>query len=54
MSDPEHAFVFVDNHDNQRGHGGGGSILVCNFPFKYTCTLLFYDIIKRRGSLEKK
>ena len=34
MSDPEHAFVFVDNHDNQRGHGGGGSILVCNFPFK--------------------
>ena len=21
------ALVFVDNHDNQRGHGGGGSLL---------------------------
>lgn len=21
------ALVFVDNHDNQRGHGGGGNIL---------------------------
>lgn len=21
------AFVFVDNHDNQRGHGGGGSVI---------------------------
>ena len=28
MCDNEHAFVFVDNHDNQRGHGGGGNILV--------------------------
>lgn len=28
MSDYEHAFIFVDNHDNQRGHGGGGNILV--------------------------
>lgn len=28
MSDYDHAFVFVDNHDNQRGHGGGGNILV--------------------------
>jgi hypothetical protein len=28
MSDPEHAFVFTDNHDNQRGHGGGGDFLV--------------------------
>ena len=29
MCDNEHAYVFVDNHDNQRGHGGGGNILVC-------------------------
>lgn len=21
------ALVFVDNHDNQRGHGGGGDLL---------------------------
>jgi alpha-amylase len=24
---PEKAVVFTDNHDNQRGHGGGGSVL---------------------------
>jgi alpha-amylase len=23
----DRAFIFVDNHDNQRGHGGGGSVL---------------------------
>ena len=27
MSDPDRAFVFVDNHDNQRGHGGGGDFI---------------------------
>eukprot|EP00095_Tigriopus_kingsejongensis_P000508 maker-scaffold367_size194084-snap-gene-0.49 protein:Tk00508 transcript:maker-scaffold367_size194084-snap-gene-0.49-mRNA-1 annotation:"hypothetical protein DAPPUDRAFT_64687" len=27
MSDPEYAFVFVDNHDNQRGHGGAGDVV---------------------------
>ncbi len=21
------ALVFIDNHDNQRGHGGGGNLL---------------------------
>ena len=31
MSDYEHAFVFVDNHDNQRGHGGGGQVIVSTF-----------------------
>ena len=25
MTDPDKAFVFVDNHDNQRGHGGAGT-----------------------------
>jgi hypothetical protein len=24
MGLPDRAFVFVDNHDNQRGHGGAG------------------------------
>ncbi|MCL4141012.1 UNVERIFIED_CONTAM: hypothetical protein GTU68_028959, partial [Idotea baltica] len=28
MADPDKAFVFVDNHDNQRGHGGGGKCTV--------------------------
>ena len=27
MSDYDHAAVFIDNHDNQRGHGGGGNLL---------------------------
>jgi alpha-amylase len=33
MADPEHAMVFIDNHDNQRGHGGGGTLLT----HKVTC-----------------
>ena len=36
MSDYEHAFVFVDNHDNQRGHGGGGSIIVRRIKISYS------------------
>ena len=35
MADSAHAFVFVDNHDNQRGHGGGGSILTHKHPKEY-------------------
>lgn len=27
MAKADRAFVFVDNHDNQRGHGGAGSAL---------------------------
>ena len=27
LSDGLHAVVFVDNHDNQRGHGSGGQYL---------------------------
>jgi len=41
MSDPEHAFVFVDNHDNQRGHGGGGSILTHKDPVNYRYAVAF-------------
>lgn len=29
------AIVFVDNHDNQRGHGGGGSVLTHKNPQLY-------------------
>nr|APU94147.1 alpha-amylase [Sinonovacula constricta] len=35
MTDSGHAFVFVDNHDNQRGHGGGGSIMTFKRPREY-------------------
>ena len=27
MGLPDRAFVFVDNHDNQRGHGGAGPFI---------------------------
>ena len=35
MADPEHAMVFLDNHDNQRGHGGAGSMLTHTDPWNY-------------------
>jgi len=35
MADPDHAMVFIDNHDNQRGHGGGGSLLTHEDPWNY-------------------
>jgi len=30
MADGMHAVVFVDNHDNQRGHGGAGGVLTAS------------------------
>ena len=30
MADGMHAVVFVDNHDNQRGHGGGGGVITAS------------------------
>ena len=35
MLKPEDAFIFVDNHDNQRGHGGGGDPLYFAKPKDY-------------------
>lgn len=32
MADGVHAVVFVDNHDNQRGHGGAGGVLTASGP----------------------
>ena len=29
------ALVFIDNHDNQRGHGGGGDLLTFREPKLY-------------------
>ena len=41
MTDSDHAFVFVDNHDNQRGHGGGGSLLTFENPRDYKLAVAF-------------
>ncbi|TRY76789.1 hypothetical protein TCAL_12427 [Tigriopus californicus] len=41
MCDPEHAFVFIDNHDNQRGHGGAGNTLTHKDPYKYKLAVSF-------------
>ena len=38
MADPGDAFVFVDNHDNQRGHGGAGNVVT----FKASTSLYTY------------
>lgn len=40
--DSDDAFVFVDNHDNQRGHGAGGnSILTYKEPKQYKMAIAF-------------
>ena len=35
MARPDRAFVFVDNHDNQRGHGGAGNFTGAQFLFDF-------------------
>ena len=32
------AFVFVDNHDNQRGHGAGGDIILTYKVIELNCS----------------
>eukprot|EP00057_Strongylocentrotus_purpuratus_P029258 XP_011683732.1 PREDICTED: alpha-amylase 2 [Strongylocentrotus purpuratus] len=41
MMSSDHAFVFVDNHDNQRSHGGGGDILTYKDSWPYKKALAF-------------
>ncbi|CAG2253198.1 AMY [Mytilus edulis] len=41
MADSDHAFVFVDNHDNQRGHGGGGNRVTHKTPRDYKIAVAF-------------
>ncbi|CAH1784331.1 unnamed protein product [Owenia fusiformis] len=41
MMDPEDAFVFVDNHDNQRGHGASGNVLSHKEPKPYKMGVAF-------------
>lgn len=43
MAREDRAFVFVDNHDNQRGHGGAGTLtsrLHLTMPLKAAFTLV--------------
>lgn len=43
MLDSQYALVFVDNHDNQRGHGAGGSsILTFKQPKQYKMATAFH------------
>ena len=41
MAPKDRAFVFVDNHDNQRGHGGGGDVVTHKTPYEYTAAVSF-------------
>lgn len=41
MTESDHAFVFVDNHDNERGHGGGGAIITFEKPKEYKMATAF-------------
>lgn len=46
MADPDRAFVFVDNHDTQRGHAGGGDVVTHKDPEEYlaaVCYMLAFD-----------
>merc|ERR1719422_1126902 len=41
LTDGMHAVVFVDNHDNQRGHGSGGQILTYKDDYQYKLAVSF-------------
>ncbi|XP_071494438.1 alpha-amylase B-like [Diadema antillarum] len=41
MMSTENALVFVENHDNQRNHGGGGEILTYKEPAEYKKAVAF-------------
>merc|ERR1711971_968644 len=41
MGPTDRAFVFADNHDNQRGHGGGGDVVTHKTPAEYTAAISF-------------
>lgn len=42
MCAPEDAFTFVDNHDNQRGHGGGDASVTHKDPHRLSHKALIY------------
>ncbi|VDI54328.1 Hypothetical predicted protein [Mytilus galloprovincialis] len=41
MPQSEDVVVFIDNHDNQRGHGGGGGVLTHRDPKRYKMATAF-------------
>ncbi|XP_046987688.1 alpha-amylase 2-like [Schistocerca americana] len=41
MVNGNNALVFIDNHDNQRGHGGGGNVLTFQEPKLYKMAVAF-------------
>jgi hypothetical protein len=45
MADGLHALVFVDNHDNQRGHGGGGGVLTACSKISFSHFTYSYILI---------
>lgn len=47
MLDSGHAFVFPDNHDNQRGHGAGGEMLTFHSPANYKLGQVTYAVTLR-------
>ena len=51
MARSDRAFVFVDNHDNQRGHGGSGKLANVTRFFQLKSTE-FVDSIRRRGDAQ--
>lgn len=42
LADGLHALTFVDNHDNQRGHGGAGSVLTHKDDYLYKLGSAFH------------
>ena len=43
MLSTDKALVFVDNHDNQRGHGGGGDII--NYKDSRVSIILCFKVV---------
>jgi hypothetical protein len=42
LIDGMHALTFVDNHDNQRGHGGAGGVLTYKEDYNYKIATAFH------------
>lgn len=50
MTDRDYSLVFIDNHDNQRGHGAGGdTILTFRNPKWYKVNINYLRIISIDG-----
>ncbi|KAJ8322270.1 hypothetical protein KUTeg_000741 [Tegillarca granosa] len=45
MPNTNDAVVFIDNHDNQRGHGGGGGVLTHFEPRPYKLATAFINFV---------